>query len=145
MDHGCYQLHILDVGEITWLLKAVEALCLHHLSHNFICHLVTPLVNLWHVDIINKDCHLLASRRAIGGADTLIHIAFNGTLEVARVGSRGEVKTLAQVLLDTVFGHVPIDDDGLGSALLPDQQHPFGLLGNRVDQEVCAYVVYVWH
>ena len=43
-------------------------------------HLVPPLIDDWHVDIIHKHCHLPASWRAIRAAHTLVHIAFKSSL-----------------------------------------------------------------
>ena len=106
MNHGCQKLDIHDVGEVPRLLQVVEATHLHQLSHNLIGHLgreveqealrwgglvpawvpsghtdlVPPLIDDWHVDVIHKHGHPLASWRTICAAHTLVHVALNGTL-----------------------------------------------------------------
>lgn len=39
MDHGCNQLYVYDVGELSRLLQVIETLSFHQLSCDFICHL----------------------------------------------------------------------------------------------------------
>ena len=43
-------------------------------------HLISPLIDDGHVDVVNEHCHLLASRWAIGCTHPLVHIALNGSL-----------------------------------------------------------------
>ena len=51
------------------------------ISHSIHTYLVTPLVDDRHVDVINEHCHLLASRRSVRAAHTLVNIALNGSLQ----------------------------------------------------------------
>lgn len=44
-------------------------------------------------------------------------------LKHKRCGGGGEIETLGSMGLWVIFGHVPFDDDGFGSALLPYQKH----------------------
>ena len=46
-----------------------------------LANLVSPFVDNRHVDIINKHCHLFASRRAVRVAHSLVHVALNRPLE----------------------------------------------------------------
>ena len=62
-------------------------------------------------------------------------------LEHVRCGGRREVQALPQVNLWVVVTKVPIDHDGLRCALLTDQQNGLGLLGDGVNEELCANVV----
>lgn len=39
MDHGCQKLNVHNIGELTWFLQIEEAILLHQLSDNLICHL----------------------------------------------------------------------------------------------------------
>lgn len=43
-------------------------------------HLVPPLIDHRHVNVVHKHCHLPTSWRAIRAAHTLVNIAFNGSL-----------------------------------------------------------------
>lgn len=49
----------------------------------FIMHtyLVSPLVNDWHVDVINKDRHLLSGWRSVSRTHTFINVALDCTLK----------------------------------------------------------------
>ena len=73
-------LNINDVGEVSWFLEVVESTNLHELSDNLIGHLVTPLIDHWHVDVINEDSHLLTSGWSICTAHSLVHVALYRTL-----------------------------------------------------------------
>ena len=46
-----------------------------------LANLVSPFVDNRHVDIINKHCHLFASRRAVRVAHSFVHVALNRPLE----------------------------------------------------------------
>ena len=85
-----------------------------------LANLVSPFVDNRHVDIINKHCHLFASRRAVRVAHSLVHVALNRPLEHQWRGSRGEVKALTQVSFRIVFTHIPLDHDRLSCALFAD-------------------------
>ena len=85
-----------------------------------LANLVSPFVDNRHVDIINKHCHLFASRRAVRVAHSLVYVALNRPLEHQWRGSRGEVKALSQMSFRIVFTHVPFDHDRLSCALLAD-------------------------
>lgn len=54
-------------------------------------HLITPLIDNWHVDVVNEDGHLFPSGRSVGGAQAFVYVAFDGLLKHARQGGRGEV------------------------------------------------------
>ena len=49
------------------------------------------------------------------------------------------------MLLGVVARGIALEHDGLGGALLPDEQHGLVLLGRRVDEEGGAHVVHVGH
>ena len=76
----CADLHVDDGGEVAGLLQVVEASHLHELSHDLIGHLVSPLVNHRHVDVVNEDRHLFTSGRAIHRPHTLVHVRLNRSL-----------------------------------------------------------------
>ena len=97
MNHGCQELYLHYISEVTRFLKTVESPHLHELSHNLIgylsmrgvrvrdrskviTHLISPFVDDWHIDIIHKDSHPAPSRRSIRIANTLVHIVLNSTL-----------------------------------------------------------------
>ena len=75
-------LHIGNGDEVSWFLQAVEPSVFHELSHNLVGNLIAPLIDDRHVDVINKDGHLLASRWSIYAANALVHIALNGPLKI---------------------------------------------------------------
>lgn len=50
-------------------------------------YLIAPLIDNWHVDVVNEDGHLLPSGRSVGGAHAFVYIAFDGLLKHARQGS----------------------------------------------------------
>lgn len=81
LDHGCYELYVHNVCEVSWLLQVVHALVLHHLPGDLIGHLISPLIDDWHVDIIYEAGHPATSRRAIGTAHPLLYIALYCPLE----------------------------------------------------------------
>ena len=58
----------LAIGNITRTLKFLPP------------YLVSPLIDHWHVDVIDKDRHSSSSRRTISAPNTLVHIALNCTL-----------------------------------------------------------------
>jgi len=91
VDHRGEELDINDVGKLSRLLEAVEAFDLHRLAGNFVGDLVAPLVDDWHVDVVNKHGHPLATRRTVSRSNTLFHVALNNTLEQHRGGGRREV------------------------------------------------------
>lgn len=41
MNHGCQELDVNNIGELSWLLQVEEAILLHQLSDNLIGHLGT--------------------------------------------------------------------------------------------------------
>lgn len=43
MYHGCHELQVNNVCEVSWLLQAIKPLHLHQLTHYLICH----LSNVW--------------------------------------------------------------------------------------------------
>lgn len=47
-------------------------------------HLITPLIDNWHVDVVNKDSHLPPAWRSIGGAHAFVYVTLNSLLEHAR-------------------------------------------------------------
>ena len=61
--------------------EIVEAFLLDHLTRDFVRDLVTPVVNCGHVNVVDEDGHFLAAWRAVGGADALVHVGFDGALE----------------------------------------------------------------
>lgn len=62
-------------------------------------HLVAPLVDYRHVDVVYEDSHPAAGRRPIGGAHTFVDVALNGPLEHAGQRGRREVQRLTEVEL----------------------------------------------
>ena len=90
MDHSSYQLDVLNVCEVSWLLMAIEPSHLHKLPHNLIGHLcimgegvvcvcvsslptaayhtnlVSPLIDPGHIDVINKYGHFPSCWGSIG-------------------------------------------------------------------------------
>lgn len=56
-----------------WLFKAI--LSILHLDY-----LISPLINDWHVDIINKHSHFLACWWTVCCAHSFVHITLDGTL-----------------------------------------------------------------
>lgn len=80
MNHCRQELNVDNVGEVSRFFEAVEPLHFHQLANYFIGDLVSPFIDHWHVDIINKDCHLSTSWRAIRATNTLIYIALDCTL-----------------------------------------------------------------
>ena len=73
-------LHINNCGEVPRFLQAVESSILHQLTHNFIGHLISPLIDDRHIDVINENCHLLASWGAICGSNSLVYVTFHRPL-----------------------------------------------------------------
>lgn len=56
MDHGCQKLDVHDIGELTWFLQIVEAILLHHLPDNLVCHLCGK-VHLESLRNVVNMCH----------------------------------------------------------------------------------------
>ena len=79
-------LHIDNVSEVSWFLQVVESLHLHELSDDLVSHLVTPLIDDWHVDVIYEYCHLLTSRWSVCCTHTLIYITLYCSLR-GKVGN----------------------------------------------------------
>lgn len=73
-------LNISNVGEISWFLQVVKSFVLHQLSDNLVSDLVSPLIDDWHVDVINKYCHLFPRGWTIGTAHSLVHITLHCSL-----------------------------------------------------------------
>lgn len=44
-------------------------------------YLISPLVNHWHVNVIDEHCHLTARRWPVRASHTLVHVTLNRTLK----------------------------------------------------------------
>lgn len=97
-------LHVSNMSEIPGLVQAVKSPGFQKLTHDLVCdlntnrnaftlyastesnksvlYLVAPFVYNGHVDVVNEDCHLLASRRAVSGSHPFFDVAFNRALNV---------------------------------------------------------------
>ena len=84
MTNESTHLHVDDVREVSRLLKVVEALHLHELTHDLVGDLVAPLVDHRHVDVVDEDGHLLAGRWTVRTAHALVDVALDRTLSGAR-------------------------------------------------------------
>jgi len=43
--------------------------------------LVSPLVDNWHINVVNEHCHFLACRWPVSRTNPFVHVAFYRTLE----------------------------------------------------------------
>ena len=145
MNHGTHHLDVGDLSELSGLLQVVETLHLHHLTGDLISNLVSPLVDVGHVDVVNEDGHFLAGRGTVKRTHTLVHKALHGRLEHTGSGGAGEVERFEHVDFWVVLVAVTLNDDGLGRTLFTNQQHCLALFGDGVAEEVHAGVVYVGH
>jgi hypothetical protein len=89
MIHSTKVLKINDVLELTSevLFEMVETTLFNELSDDFEGDLIIPLVDEGHRDIVDKDSHLLVTRRGVVFTGLGIAFSFNRSLEV--VGKSG--------------------------------------------------------
>lgn len=78
-------LDISNAGEVSWFLQVVESFVLHQLSYDLVSDLISPLVDHWHVDVINEHSHLLSSRWAIGATHSFVHVTFYCSLKEQKI------------------------------------------------------------
>ena len=114
-------MNVDDVGKLSGLLEAVEALDLHRLTGDFVGNLIAPFVDNRHVDVINEHGHALAARRTVCRSNALFHVALDDALEQHRSGGGREVDALRELFLGVVLVHVTLDHHRLGRALLTNQ------------------------
>lgn len=74
-------LHVNDICEVSWFFQVVETRIFDELSDNFIGYLISPLVDHWHVDVVNEYRHLLAGWWTVCGTYSLVYVAFNCSLQ----------------------------------------------------------------
>ena len=80
---------VVYIGGYTSLNTTIKVID----THTYICstpglvkhtyklpYLVSPFIDSRHVDVINKDSHLLASWWTISAANSLVNVALNGSL-----------------------------------------------------------------
>jgi len=71
-----------DTGEVAWFLEVVESFHFHKLSDDFIGDLVAPVIDHWHVNVIDEHGHLLASRWTKRATHSLLDVTLEGSLHV---------------------------------------------------------------
>jgi len=57
MNHSCNKLNVKNKIELSRLIQRIDSLHFHELSNNFIRDLITPTVDVWHVNIVDENCH----------------------------------------------------------------------------------------
>lgn len=72
MLHSTNITQVFDILEVTshGLIQPIESSIFDQLSDDFQGFLITPLVNLGHIDIINEQGHLFS----LGGSKVLTHL-----------------------------------------------------------------------
>lgn len=102
-------------------------IALRHLSHNLICDLVAPLVDLWHIQVVDEEAHAHIPLGTVGGAHALLDDVLHDGLEQPGGCGGGEVALLPseEVLIGPlgVGGEELLDGDGLGRPRPTHQQH----------------------
>lgn len=78
--HSGDEMKINEIDKFARFFQTVKAFHFQNLASHLVRCLISPLVDLWQVDVIDKDGQLFASRRAIRVAHSLIHRGFDGTL-----------------------------------------------------------------
>lgn len=71
-------------------------------------HLVSPLIDNRHINIIHEDGHPLSSRRAVGAAHAFVYVALYGLLKHAGQRGRREVEALAHMSLRVILTGVAL-------------------------------------
>lgn len=90
--------------------EIVEAFLLDHLTRDFVCDLITPIVDWGHVDVVDEDGNFLATRWALDATEALVHVGFDGTLEhewcgdCTRLTQYSRVDTYLHLVTDTTVG-----------------------------------------
>jgi len=75
---------LIDCLKFAYVLsiKLVKTSLLNELSYDLKSHLITPLVDKWHVNIVHEENHLFALRRSVDVASTFeVTRLFNRLLE----------------------------------------------------------------
>jgi len=93
MNHGSYILEVLDIlkGSSLSSFKHIESSLFYQLSDNLVGRLVSPCVDEWHADIINKDGHGFVERWGEVFTNLGITLFFDGVLKGTWLARTGKV------------------------------------------------------
>ena len=73
MVHGSHESQIHNGRKLSRFIQRIHTRIFNDLPNNFIGHLITPVIDFGHVQIIDKDNHFSSSRGTIGGTHSLLH------------------------------------------------------------------------
>lgn len=51
------------------------------LLYGIMAHLISPLIDNGHVNVIDEDCHPAPARRSIGTANSFLNVALDSSLQ----------------------------------------------------------------